>query len=101
MVTNSGWHEGQLKEQRLPLRRDLDKVSPNNPVVVRRGGQEYVLNTAALKKWNITSQTPLPDGGQIPRYEDGELNGELRSQALRLVCPMRVMTGCALAASSS
>src|SRR2546428_4530539 len=28
VVSNSDWHEAQLKEQRLPLRRDLDKVAP-------------------------------------------------------------------------
>ena len=26
VVSNSDWHEAQLKEQRLPLRRDLDEV---------------------------------------------------------------------------
>jgi predicted amidohydrolase YtcJ len=54
IVTNSDWHEAQLKEQRLPLRRDLDKVSANTPVVVVRGGHEYILNSAALAKWNLT-----------------------------------------------
>ena len=85
IVTNSGWHEGQLTEQRLPLRRDLDTVSPDHPVVVRRGGQQYILNTVALRKWNITPRTPVPSQGRIPRYEDGELNGELGSQAMTLV----------------
>lgn len=40
IVSNSDWHEAQLKEQRLPLRRDLDPVSPVNPVVLVRGGHE-------------------------------------------------------------
>src|SRR5205814_4377646 len=38
IVTNSDWHEAQLTEHRLPYRRDLDTVSPANPVVVFRGG---------------------------------------------------------------
>ena len=29
VITNSDWHEAQLKEQRLPLRNDLDKVAPD------------------------------------------------------------------------
>ncbi|HKB13769.1 MAG TPA: amidohydrolase family protein, partial [Vicinamibacterales bacterium] len=41
IVTNSDWHEAQLEEHRLPYRRDLDTVSPDNPVVVVRGGHEY------------------------------------------------------------
>src|SRR6058998_432990 len=60
IVTNSDWHEAQLEEQRLPYRHDLDSVSPNNPVVVVRGGHEYVLNSAALAKWNIKKDTPQP-----------------------------------------
>ncbi|MBI4444476.1 MAG: amidohydrolase [Acidobacteria bacterium] len=85
IITNSDWHEAQLKEQRLPLRRDLDKVAPSNPVVVVRGGHEYILNSAALEKWRITPETPVPPGGLISRYEDGELNGELVDAAKRLV----------------
>ncbi len=85
VVTNSDWHEGQLKEQRVPLRRDLDTVAPDTPVVVIRGGHEYILNTAALKKWEITKETPSPAGGRISRYEDGELNGELVDRAKSLV----------------
>lgn len=85
IVTNSDWHEAQLKEQRLPLRRDLDKVSANNPVVVVRGGHEYILNSAALAKWNITPAIPEPAGGKISRYPDGELNGELLDAAKPLV----------------
>jgi predicted amidohydrolase YtcJ len=77
IVTNSDWHEAQLAENRLPFRRDLDRVAPANPVVVVRGGHEYILNSAALTKWNITRATKSPEGGQISRYPDGELNGEL------------------------
>ena len=85
VTTNSDWHEGQLREQRLPLRRDLDQAAPGNPVVVVRGGHEYILNSQALEKWEITTETPVPEGGRITRYPDGELNGELVDTAKRLV----------------
>ena len=85
VATNSDWHEGQLQEQRLPLRRDLDEAAPGNPVVVVRGGHEYILNSQALEKWEITTDTPVPDGGRITRYPGGELNGELVDTAKRLV----------------
>jgi len=85
VVTNSDWHEAQLKEHRLPYRRDLDTVSPANPVVVVRGGHEYILNSAALAKWRITKETPQPSGGRITRAADGELNGELIDRAKALV----------------
>jgi predicted amidohydrolase YtcJ len=85
IVTNSDWHEAQLKEHRLPYRRDLDTVSPANPVVVVRGGHEYILNSAALAKWNITKDTPQQPGGRITRDASGELNGELIDRAKALV----------------
>jgi len=85
VVTNRDWHEAQLVEQRLPLRRDLDTVAPRTPVVVVRGGHEYVLNSAALRRWNIDERTPVPPGGRISRYADGTLNGELVDSAKALV----------------
>jgi predicted amidohydrolase YtcJ len=85
VVTNSDWHEAQLAEHRLPYRKDLDTVAPSNPVVVVRGGHEYILNTAALEKWAISKSTPQPSGGRITRDEQGELNGELIDRAKALV----------------
>ena len=85
IVSNSDWHEAQLKEQRLPLRRDLDTAAPANPVVLVRGGHEYILNSASLAKWHIDKSTVAPEGGQISRYPDGEPNGELMDRARTLV----------------
>ena len=85
IISNSDWHEAQLKEHRLPYRKDLDTVSPDNPVVLVRGGHEYILNSAALRKWNITTDTPQQPGGRITRDASGELNGELVDRAKSLV----------------
>ena len=81
VVTNSNWHEGQLAEQRLPLRDDLDRAAPDHPVVVVRGGHEYILNSAALSRWGLDEDSPSPPGGRIGRYDDGRLNGELVDRA--------------------
>ena len=85
VLTNRDWHEAQLAEQRLPLRRDLDAIAPDNPVIVIRGGHEYILNSAALARWSIDETTDEPEGGQISRYPDGTLNGELLDRARLLV----------------
>ena len=85
ILTNRDWHEAQLREQRLPLRHDLDSVAPDNPVIVVRGGHEYILNSAALARWDIDTTTPEPPGGHISRYADGTLNGELVDRAKDLV----------------
>ncbi|WP_420449006.1 amidohydrolase [Candidatus Palauibacter sp.] len=85
IVTNRDWHEGQLAEHRLPYRDDLDGAAPGQPVVVVRGGHEYVLNSAALARWGIDESTPEVPGGRIGRYPDGRLNGELVDRAKDLV----------------
>lgn len=85
IVSNSDWHEAQLREQRLPLRDDLDRIAPDHAVILVRGGHEYILNSAALARSNITTDTPEPAGGRITRYPDGRLNGELVDAAKSLV----------------
>lgn len=85
VLSNSDWHEAQLKEQRLPLRDDLDRIAPGNPVILVRGGHEYILNSAALVRSNINEKTAEPRGGRITRYPDGRLNGELVDSARALV----------------
>jgi predicted amidohydrolase YtcJ len=85
IVSNSDWHEAQLREQRLPLATELDGVSAANPVVLVRGGHDYILNSVALRQWKISKDTPVPDGGAISRDANGELTGELVDNAKRLV----------------
>jgi predicted amidohydrolase YtcJ len=85
IVSNSDWHEAQLKEQRLPTADELEQAAPGKPVVLVRGGHEYILNQTALKKWNISKETPAPTGGQISRNAAGELTGELFDEAKTLV----------------
>ncbi len=85
VVSNSDWHEAQLREKRLPLRDDLDAVAPNHPVVLVRGGHEYVVNSAALRRWQIDEKTAEPAGGRLTRYPDGRLNGELVDTAKTFV----------------
>jgi predicted amidohydrolase YtcJ len=85
IVSNSDWHEAQLKEQRLPTAEELDQAAGDKPVVLVRGGHEFILNNASLRKWNITKDTPVPSGGQISRSAAGELTGELFDDAKALV----------------
>jgi predicted amidohydrolase YtcJ len=61
IVSNSDWHEAQLREKRLPLATELDRVSAANPVVLVRGGHDYILNSAALRRWNIGGREAFRD----------------------------------------
>ncbi len=85
IISNSDWHEAQLKEKRLPTARELDQYAPVNPVVLVRGGHEYVLNSAALAKWGITKQTPVA-GGRRDRQRR-------RRRAQRRACRQRTHPG--------
>jgi predicted amidohydrolase YtcJ len=60
-------------------------VAPAHPLVLVRGGHEFILNSAALKLWRIDEQTEEPEGGRISKYPDGRLNGELVDRARGLV----------------
>jgi predicted amidohydrolase YtcJ len=85
IVSNADWHEAQLQEKRLPHRAELDRAAPNNPVVLVRGGHEFIVNSAALGRWNITRESKSPPGGEIGHDPDGNLNGELVDTARGLI----------------
>jgi len=85
-VTGRGWIETFWTPPVFPTRWDLDKVSPNNPVILQRAdGHGTVVNSAALKIAGITSDTPSPFGGEISKDKNGEPNGMLLDAARNLV----------------
>ncbi|RLI10043.1 amidohydrolase [Candidatus Bathyarchaeota archaeon] len=84
-ILAAGWDETLLEEHRLPNRFDLDPVSPENPVWIRRVFEMGVANSRALKEAGIDRDTPDPPLGKIDRDEDGEPTGILRGRAMDLV----------------
>jgi predicted amidohydrolase YtcJ len=86
-VTGRGWIETFWQPPVFPTRWDLDKVSPNNPVILQRAdGHGAVINSAALKIAGITKNTPNPFGGEISKdKQSGEPNGMLLDAAHDLV----------------
>lgn len=73
--------------QRWPSKEDLDKVSPENPVVIRRvDGHSAWLNSLALKLSGIDKKTRAPFGGEIVRDpRTGEPTGILKESAMGLI----------------
>ena len=86
-VTGRGWIETFWQPPIFPTRWDLDKVAPNNPVILTRAdGHGTVVNSAALKIANVGKDTPNPFGGEISKAkETGEPNGMLLDAAQGLV----------------
>ena len=85
-IQGSGWDEGKLAERRVITAKDLDAVSPDNPVVLTQTTGHYaVANSAALRLAGITKDTPDPPSGTIDRNPDGTPTGLLRESAAELV----------------
>ncbi len=93
VMSSSRWHESQLAEARFPRREELDQVAPSNPVLIRRGGHNVVLNSASLQLAGISRDTPDPPGGTyVKDAQTGELTGHIIgapafARVLRLLPP--------------
>jgi len=79
IVTLGGWSEEQFTDEPrgFPL-EELDRVAPNNPVVLQAVYNHSYLNTAALKAVKIDENTPDPRGGRIERDASGKPTGIVR-----------------------
>ncbi len=85
-IEGVGWDEGKLTEKRLLTARDLDAVSPDNPVYLAQTMGHYgVANTAALRLAGITREMRDPPNGTIDRNADGTPTGILKESAQGLV----------------
>ncbi|MGE3616570.1 MAG: amidohydrolase, partial [Gemmatimonadales bacterium] len=85
-VTGRGWIETFWTPPVFPTRQDLDRIAPNNPVILTRAdGHASVVNTKALEAAGITRDTPAPDGGALNKDASGNLTGMLIDRAQGLV----------------
>ncbi len=81
-----GWNQDYFEDtDRMPTRRDLDKVCDKIPIMITRAcGHCCVLNSKALEKANITAETRSPEGGSIG-MENGVPDGRLFDNAMDLL----------------
>lgn len=86
-VTGRGWIETFWTPQSFPTRQDLDRISPDNPVILTRAdGHAAIANSAALKIAGINKNTAAPFGGEILKDKTtGEPTGMLIDAAMGLV----------------
>lgn len=67
-----------VEEGRLPNRRELDAITPDNPVFINMQGHVGVVNSAAIRLSGVTADTPDPANGIMVRDPaTGELEGTL------------------------
>jgi predicted amidohydrolase YtcJ len=79
IVTLGGWSEEQFNDdpRGFPL-DELDRIAPDNPVVLQAVYIHSYLNTAALKAGKIDETTPDPQNGKIEKDASGKLTGVVR-----------------------
>lgn len=85
-VRGRGWDQNLWQSKRFPAHQALDKVSPDNPVLlVRIDGHAAWANKKALDLAGITKQTPDTSGGKILRDSDGTPTGVFVDNAMNLI----------------
>jgi len=81
-----GFNEALFPDKRMPTKRDLDKVIADRPVcVMRTCAHQIIVNSKALELTGINSRTSSPTGGEIKKFDSGELKGHFTETALGLV----------------
>ncbi|MFN7995021.1 MAG: amidohydrolase [Bryobacteraceae bacterium] len=76
------YDDTKTKEGRKLTREDLDAAAPGHPVFIEhRGGHTGYVNSPALRRAEVTDQTPDPAGGKFDRDSAGRLTGGLRENA--------------------
>jgi predicted amidohydrolase YtcJ len=76
IATLGGWSEEQfLDDPRGFPREELDRVAPNNPVVIQAIYRHSYLNTAALQAAKIDEKTLDPRNGHIEKDTAGKPTG--------------------------
>lgn len=86
-IKGAGWDDSKFSEKRNPTRWDLDRVSPDHPVMLMRTCVHVVVaNSMALKMANIDKDTLDPEGGHIQRDpQSGEPTGILQERAMEML----------------
>jgi len=87
LIIGSNYDHTLFDDARFPSRFDLDPVSPDNPVIIKRvDGHSCWVNTLTLKLAGITSNSTSPFGGEIMKDEKtGTLTGILKESAMNLL----------------
>ena len=93
-IIGRGWHQSKWASapspnvEGFPLHESLDKVSPNNPVLLTHAsGHAAFVNGKALALAGVTASTPNPSGGEILKDAKGNPTGLLRERAQGLAEP--------------
>ena len=87
LIRGGHWEHEMFIDKKWPSKELLDKVAPDNPVLLSRAdGHSVLVNSYVLKKSGITKNTPDPYGGEIQKDPvSGEPTGILKENAESLI----------------
>ncbi len=87
VIRGGHWIHELFIDGKWPAKELIDKVSPDNPVLLERAdGHSMLVNSFVLKKSGIDRNTPDPFGGEIQKDPvTGEPTGILKDAAMDLV----------------
>jgi predicted amidohydrolase YtcJ len=87
VIRGGHWVHELFFDKKWPSKELLDKVSPENPVLLERAdGHSVLVNSYVLKKSGITKNTRDPFGGEIQQDPiSGEPTGILKDAAMDLI----------------
>ena len=94
LISGGHWEHEMFINRQWPTKELIDKVSPNNPVMLSRAdGHSVLVNSYVLKASAITKNTPNPFGGEIQKDPlTGEPTGILKENAEGLIKTGEVKT---------
>ena len=79
IVVLGGWSEEQFTDESRGFSlEELDRIAPNNPVVLQAVYNHSYLNSVALIAAKIDAATPDPQGGRIEKDAGGKPTGLVR-----------------------
>ena len=89
VIRGGHWEHEMFIGRNWPTKELIDKVSPDNPVLLDRAdGHSILVNSYVLNKSGIDKNTPDPFGGEIQRDPlTGEATGILKETAQDLIKP--------------
>jgi predicted amidohydrolase YtcJ len=87
LIRGGHWEHEMFTDKKWPSKELLDKVAPDNPVVLSRAdGHSVLVNSYVLKASGITKRSVNPFGGEIQKDPiTGEPTGILKENAESLV----------------
>jgi len=87
VIRGGHWVHELFADRKWPSKELIDKVSPENPVLLERAdGHSILVNSYVLKMSGITRETKDPFGGEIQRDPlTGEPTGILKDAAMDLI----------------